>query len=89
MRHKPDIDIGAVERLVEVNDLNGALNMLKDWAGYTRINVRKEVIVLKGRLAAIKQQERMDFVNFEDALRLQSKIAHAILSILDAVNTTQ
>jgi hypothetical protein len=90
MGHQPNrskLNAKAIEGLIEKNLLSPALDMLKDWAGATHSEIRKEIIILKGRLFEIKRQGRLEFIPFEEMLRCQSKVAHAILSLLEEIDS--
>jgi hypothetical protein len=90
MGYKPYIgtlNAEAIEGLVEENDLTAALNMLKEWAGSAHGEVRKEVIILKGRLAEINQKERLDLIPLEEVLRCKAKVSYAILSLLGDITS--
>jgi Effector-associated domain 11 len=88
MGHKPDreaINAHTIEVLIEDNNLNQALALLKTWVDTPSSPYRKEVILLKSRHTEICQADRSGIMTFAKILRLKTKLKSDILDLLYAM----
>lgn len=86
MGHKSDIvaiNARTIEVLIEENDLNRALDLLKVWVDASHTAYRKEVILFKSRYNEIRQAERLGILTFSKVSRVNNKLKSDILDLLD------
>ena len=86
MGYKPNIlDAKAIEGLIEENDLNQALDMLKNWVDDSNNPYRKEVIMLKSRYSEIRQEEYRGILSPSKVSKRKTKLKWDILCLIEDI----
>ena len=79
-----------IHGLISQNLLDIALDELINWGTINKdFELQKNLIILKSRYERVKQQERLGIMNYTDALKEQSFMAHSILDFVQRLDKSE